>query len=381
MTTPVALASRPRPGLPPVRAIWLLAALLVAGCAAEAPEPAPRPVLVARPGAAAGATVPLAGEVRAREETVLAFRVGGQLVSREADVGDVVARGQLLAELDPGDLRLQAGAASAELAAARAELARASAEQDRFAALAGDQLVSRSALEAARTARAAAAGRVRALESQLAVARNQAAYTQLRAPAAGAIAATHVEAGQVVAAGQPVFTLAVARAREVVIAVPEGWIDAVTVGLPVEVGLWREPGRRIAGTVREVSPVADPQTRTWEARVALREEDAGDVALGQTAEVHIARGADDRSLSVPLSALQRGADDASVVWVVEPVAGAGGVGVAHPVPVRVGPFGSERVPVLEGLAPDALVVVAGAHLLRDGQRVRPVDRDNRPVLR
>lgn len=370
---------RLRPVPPRARAAWLLAILLLAGCAAEAPEPPPRPVLVARPDAAAGSSAPLAGEVRAREETVLAFRVGGQLVSRLVDVGDVVARGERLAELDPGDLRLQAGAASAELAAARAELARTTAERDRYASLARDQLVSRSALEAAQTAQAAAAGRVSALSAQLEVARNQAAYAQLRAPAAGAIAATHVEAGQVVAAGQPVFTLAVARERDVVIAVPEAWIDAVTVGLPVEVGLWREPGRRIRGTVREVSPVADPQTRTWEARVALRDADVGDVALGQTAEVFIARGPADEGLSIPLSALQRGPDGATVAWVVEPAGD--GVGVARAVRVETGPFGSERVAVLDGLAPDALVVVAGGHLLREGQRVRPVDRDNRPVLR
>lgn len=336
-------------------------------------------MLVARPDAAAGGAVPLAGEVRAREEAVLAFRVGGMLVSRDADVGDVVARGERLAELDPGDLQLQAGAASAELAAARAELERTSAERARYASLAGDQLVSRSSLEAAETAQAAAAGRVRALAAQLEVARNQAAYTQLRAPSAGAIAALHAEAGQVVAAGQPVFTLAVAQGRDVVIAVPEGWIDAVTVGRPVEVGLWRDPGRRIRGTVREVAPVADPQTRTWEARVALRDADAGDVALGQTAQVFISREAGDNALSVPLSAVQRGPDGATVVWVVVAGKDAPAHAVARQVPVVLGPFGSERVPVLEGLAPDALVVVAGGHLLREGQRVRPVDRDNRSI--
>lgn len=175
------------------------------------------------------------------------------------------------------------------------------------------------------------------------------------------------------------FTLAVAQGRDVVIAVPEGWIDAVTVGRPVEVGLWRDPGRRIRGTVREVAPVADPQTRTWEARVALRDADAGDVALGQTAQVFISREAGDNALSVPLSAVQRGPDGATVVWVVVAGKDAPAHAVAREVPVVLGPFGSERVPVLEGLAPDALVVVAGGHLLREGQRVRPVDRDNRSI--
>lgn len=365
------------PAVPPRARLLapVLAMLFAAACGGEPAEPPPRPVLVERPAAAAGAAVPIAGEVRAREETVLAFRVGGKLVSRTADVGDTVARGALLAELDPGDLRLQAGAAAAQLEAARAELARASAERARYARLAGDQLVSRSALDAAETARAAAAGQVRALEAQLDVARNQAAYTQLRAPAAGVIAARHAEAGQVVAAGQPVFTLAGARGRDVVVAVPEGWIDAVTVGRPVEVAFWRAPGRRVPGTVREVAPVADPQTRTWEARIALRGADARGVALGQTAQVFVPRG-DGAGMSVPLSAVQRGEDGATAVWVVDPARG-----TVRRVPVALGPFGSERVPVRDGLAPDALVVVAGGHLLREGQRVRPVDRDNRPVER
>ena len=371
----------PPPTAPPRaarRAPWLstplLAVLLASGCGADAPETPPRPVLVAMPGGADAGTVAFAGEVRAREETVLAFRVGGKLVSRRVDVGDAVGRGALLAALDPGDLRLQAGTVSAQLAAARAELERAAAERARFASLAGDQLVSRSALDAAETAQAAAAAQVRALEAQLDVARNQAAYAQLRAPADGVVAARHAEVGQVVAPGQPVFTIAADAGRDVVVSIPEGRVDDITVGLPVEVELWSEPGRRLAGTVREVAPVADPATRTWQARIALRAEDAGDVALGQTAQVFVPREGVETGLSVPLAAVQRSGDGGTAVWVVDPA-----TQVVHLVPVALGPYGSERVPVRDGLEADALVVVAGGHLLREGQRVRAVDSDNRPA--
>lgn len=353
----------------------LSAILVLAGCAGDdGGDPAPRPVLVTRPGTAAAGTVGFAGEVRARAESVLAFRVGGKLVARHVDVGDTVPRGALLAALDPGDLRLQAGAISAQLGAARAELQRAAAERDRFASLADGQLVSRSALEAAVSAHAAAAGQVRSLEAQLDVARNQAAYAQLRAPAAGAIAARHAEVGQVVAAGQPVFTLAAEAGRDVVISIPEGRVDDITAGMPVEVELWSEPGRRFQGVVREVAPVADPVTRTWQARIALRGEAADDVVLGQTAQVFVPREDATASLSVPLAAVQRGADGGTAVWVVDPATGA-----VRLVPVLLGPYGSERVPVRDGLAPGALVVAAGGHLLQEGQRVRPVDRDNRAV--
>lgn len=364
---------------PPRRAGWRLVlllpvVLLATGCESEAPQAPARPVLVAMPGDATAGTVAFAGEVRAREETVLAFRVGGKLVSRRVDVGDDVGRGALLAELDPGDLRSQAGAASAQLAAARAELERASAERARYASLADEQLVSRSALDAAETAQAAAAAQVRALEAQLDVARNQAAYAQLRAPTDGVIAVRHAEAGQVVAAGQPVYTLAADAGRDVVVAIPEGRVDDITVGLPVQVELWSEPGQRLDGTVREVAPVADPATRTWQARIALRPDDGDDVALGQTAQVFVPREEAADGLSVPLAAVQRADDGGTAVWVVDPATQA-----VHLVPVVLGPYGSERVPVRDGLAADALVVVAGGHLLREGQQVRAVDRDNRPA--
>ena len=371
-TRPLVPARSPLGRVVPMVAACLFG--LVACGGDDAPVPAPRPVLVATPGDATPGTVAFAGEVRARAESVLAFRVGGKIVARSADVGDAVPRGALLAELDPGDLRLQAGALAAQLSAARAELRRAAAERARFASLADDQLVSRSALDAAETAQAAAAAQVRALEAQLDVARNQAAYAQLRAPADGVVAARHAEVGQVVAPGQPVFTIAADAGRDVVVSIPEGRVDDITVGLPVEVELWSEPGRRLAGTVREVAPVADPATRTWQARIALRAEDAGDVALGQTAQVFVPREGVETGLSVPLAAVQRSGDGGTAVWVVDPA-----TQVVHLVPVALGPYGSERVPVRDGLEADALVVVAGGHLLREGQRVRAVDSDNRPA--
>lgn len=366
---------RPARAGTPGLAIVACTVLALAACGAgDDARPDPRPVLVERPGEAATGSVAFAGEVRAREEAVLAFRVGGKLVARHADIGDAVRRGALLAELDPGDLRLQAGALSAQLSAARAQLARATAERDRLAELAADQLVSATSLEAAEAAHAAALGQVRALDAELDVARNQAAYAQLRAPADGAIAARHAEAGQVVAAGQPVYTLAADAGREVVIAIPEGRVDDVVPGMPAEVELWRTPGRRLAATVREVAPVADPTTRTWEARVALRPEDARGIALGQTARVHLPRDGEAGGLSVPLAAVQQAGDGGTAVWVVDPATQAVAL-----VPVVLGDYGSERVPVREGLAPDALVVAAGGHLLQPGQVVQPVDRDNRPV--
>ncbi|MGN6512863.1 MAG: efflux RND transporter periplasmic adaptor subunit [Lysobacteraceae bacterium] len=345
----------------------------LAGCGGgERAAEAPAPVLVVHPLAEDGrADVAYAGEVRAREESALAFRVGGKIVRRLVDVGDRVHAGQLLAELDPGDLRLQAQAAQAQLAAAQAELARARADRDRFAALGQQQLVSRSALDAQEAAYAAAAGQVRAIRAQLDVARNQAAYAQLRAPRDGAIASREAEAGQVVAAGQPVFSLAADGGREVAFAVPEGAIAGVHAGDAVTVELWNTPGARLHGTVRELAPAADPQTRTYAARARLA--DAGAVALGQSARVFVS-GDGARRLSVPLAAVQRGSGGSTAVWVVDAKTHA-----LRLAPVRLGTWNEDRVPVLSGLQAGDWVVAAGGHLLREGEIVAPVDRDNRPV--
>jgi multidrug efflux system membrane fusion protein len=352
------------------------AVALLAACGRdEAATEAPRPVLVVHPGGdASPALSAFAGEVRAREESPLSFRIGGQLVKRFVDAGDRVKRGDVLAELDPGDQRLQVQAAQAQASAAEAELARATADRSRYALLADQQLVSRSVLDAQNAAHAAAAGQARAARAQLDVARNQAEYARLRAPRDGVVATRSAEAGQTVTAGQVVFTLAGDAGREVAISLPESRIRDFVVGQPVLVELWSAPGERLPGRIREISAAADPQARTYAARIALDAAAARQVDLGQSARVYVqtTRAGQATTLRLPLSALQRGANGATGVWVVRG-------GKLHLAPVRVGAFGEDSVPVLSGLAANDWVVAAGGHLLREGQAVAPVDRDNRPV--
>lgn len=351
-------------------------ALLLAGCGGGSPAATPpQPVLVVHPAPAPGGGYrAFAGEVHAREESALAFQVGGKLVRRTVDVGAEVSRGQVLAELDPGDLQAQVQAARAQLAAAEGQLSRAEADRARYAALARDQLVSQSALDAQDAALAAASGQARAARANLELASNQAGYTRLRAPRDGAIASRQAEAGQVVAAGQTIFTLAGADGREVAIDLPESEVDAYRVGQPAQVELWRAPGKRLPGRIREIAPAADPVTRTYAARVTLVGDAADRASPGQSARVFLASGAGDDALAVPLAAVQRAPDGGSAVWVVDPSKGR-----VHARPVKLGVAGEDSVPVVSGLAPGDWIVAAGGHLLRDGQAVAPVDRDNRPV--
>jgi len=354
----------------------VVTAMLAAGCGGkqEVAE-ARRPVWVVQPQAVgAGAGLAFPGEVHARQESPLSFRVGGKLVRRAVDAGDRVEQGQVLAELDPADQALQAQAAQAQLAAAEAELARTKGDLDRYARLVDQQLVSRSAYDAQKAAYEAAAGQARAARAQRDVTRNQAGYTELRAPRAGVIASRQAEAGQVVGAGQTVFVMAADGGREVAIDLPEDRIRQFKVGDAARVELWNAPGRQLPGTIREIAAAADAQTRSFAARVALDESAQGEVELGQSARVYLAQAATaGDGLRVPLSALQRGEDGSAAVWVVRE-------GKAVRVPVTAGEFGSESVPVSgDGLEADDWIVAAGGHLLREGEAVAPVDRENVPV--
>lgn len=352
--------------------LTMAAAILVLNaCTSRAePEPAPQPVLVVQVSAAVAGSTTFAGQVMAREESPLAFRVPGKLVGLRAEVGDRVSRGQVLAVLDASDLQAQARAAQAQLDAAQAELGRARADQSRFLELADQQLVSRSALDAQNAAAVAAQGQVNAALATRDLASNQTSYSQLRAPAAGVIAMRNAEVGQVVGAGQAVFTLAVNGPREVAFAVPEG-SRLIEVGQPVQVSVWSQPGRSWPGTVRELAPVADAASRTFAVRTTVDAPD-GTLQIGQSARVHLAQDAK-ADLQLPMTALQRDGDS-TAVFVVDPA-----TSTLKLQPVRVGRFASEQVTVIEGVGPLDWVVAAGGHLLRTGQSVLPVDRENRPV--
>lgn len=346
----------------PMLAVALALALTACG-KAEAPAQTARPVLVTHPaGGPQAAFSAYAGEIRAREESALSFRVGGSLVKRLVDAGDRVHRGQLLAELDPGDAGLQ-------IAAAQAEMTRLAGDLERYRKLVAQKLVSQSAFDAQQAA-------YRAARAQYDLMRNQSAYTRLLAPRDGVIANRLAEAGQTVAAGQTVYTLAGDAGREVAIALPESRIREIHVGQPVLVELWSAPGQQLPGHIREISPAADPQARTYAARVALDGAAANAVDLGQSARVYMQESGEQAALSVPLSAVQRRADGTlPALWVVDPASRR-----VHLTPVRLGAYAENTVPVLSGVTANAWVVAAGGHLLREGQLVAPVDRDNRPVL-
>lgn len=347
--------------LPAVAALGCAAALL-ASCARVAPEP--EPVRAVKVTVVAPSRLDMAreypAEVRARTETRLGFRVAGKLLQRQVEVGQRVRSGQVLALLDPQDFQLAAHAAQAQVRSAATQRDLAAADFQRYSALKDQNFISGAELERRDAALRSAQAQLDHAQAQLSLQGNQAAYSTLRAMAAGVVTAVEAEPGQVLAGGAPVVRLALDGERDAVFALPEDRLAQVRIGAPVELRQWSD-ARAFQGRVREVSASTDPITRTYQVKVAIG---GSSPALGSTMTVRMtAATADVAVIKVPSQALrQQGAG--SAVWVVEEPAG-----TVRLQPVKVAGFDGDQVIVESGLQPGMQVVVAGVHVLAPGQKV------------
>lgn len=349
--------------------LLLASAALLALAACSKVEPAPEPIRAVRTVTVAPQTAggrwEYAGEVRARTESRLGFRVGGKIVRRNADLGDAVKAGQTLAQLDPQDLKLGQDAARAGLVAAQANLDQTAADFKRFRELRDQGFISSAELERRDTALKAAQAQLDQARAQASVQGNQAAYAALLADASGVVTGVDAEPGMVVAAGAPVVRLAHDGPRDVVFAVPEDKVGLVK-SLAAQPGrftvrLWGADGAPLTATIREIAAAADPVTRTF-----LVKADVGKAAvrLGQTATVLVEAPQVAGVTKLPLSALKE-EQGRSVVFVVDK---ASMTVKARPV-VVAGAEGNEAV-IGAGLEPGLAVVTAGVHALADGQKVK-----------
>jgi len=310
------------------------------------------------------ASMELSGEVVPRYESRLGFRVGGKIIARKVEVGTMVKRGQVLMQLDAADLQLSQAQAKAAVSAADSQLALAKADMDRYRELRAKNFVSQAVLDAKEASFKAAQSAHDQASAGLKVQANQSSYTTLVATAEGVVTGIDAEVGQVVSAGTPVVRVARSGAIEIKVSIPEDRVDAIRQAKSVTVRTWAQRDTAVAGVVREIAPAADPATRTFSARVALPTPQA-DIRLGMTATVSFSAPLPP-GIRLPLTALLNDQGKTSV-WVVEK-------GKVKLVPVVLaGPQGNEIL-VASGLDAGQEVVIAGVHLLREGQKVSILGR-------
>jgi len=345
----------------------LVVALALASCSRPEVKPPPPRAVIAQVVAAgpANAASVYSGEVRARYENDLAFRVGGKVIARFVDVGAAVTKGQVLARLDPQDAGLAAEAARSQLAAADADHALARAELERYRDLYAKKFVSQAVLDARQTTFDTTKARLDQARAQFATAQNQSAYTALVAEADGVITAVNLEAGQVVAAGQPVMRFARPAEKEVVISVPESRIAELRDAREILISVWAAPEKPYRGRIREIAPNADPMTRTFTAKITVLDPDAN-AKLGMTANVALGERAHAAVIKLPLTALTQ-LDGKPAVWTIDPK-----TSKVNTRAVTIGAYTEDGVLVRQGLKPGEVVVTAGVHKLLAGETVRPV---------
>lgn len=344
------------------------AVVLVAACSkpVEKSEDV-RPVRAISLAAASVDTVAeFPGDVRARVESRLGFRVAGKIVDRKVDVGSQVKRGQLLMQLDPQDLRLAQAQASAGMKAAESNRDLARAELKRYQELREKNFVSQAVLDSKETAYKAAQA---SYDQALAGYRNQsnqAGYASLIADVDGVVTSVDAEVGQVVAAGNPVIRLAQTGEKEIVIGIPEDKVDTLRQLTDVRVRTWANPNETIPGKLRELSPVADPATRTYTAKISIPNAPEN-IKLGMTAYVAFAARTDNAVIKLPLSALVQD-KSSTAVWVVEKNS-------VKLVPIQVAGTAGNDILVAGGITPGQTIVTAGVNLLQPGQKVKILGDD------
>jgi RND family efflux transporter MFP subunit len=354
------------PRLRMLSALALLAGLAVAACGKPpAPSAEIRPVrsIVINPQDTTDAyTAP--GEIRARYETPIAFRLSGRMLARKVDVGSLVKEGDQIALLDDRDQRNALDAAKSDVFSAQSELAQATAQENRYGELRKNGYASQERYDLALRSKRTSEAKLQSAQANLSAAQDQLAYTVLAAPRSGVITAVGGDAGQVVGAGQMVAQLADPSEREGLFNVAESWLRGPRRTEPtVEVALQGDPSVKTMGLVREISPTADPVTRTYAVRVSLPDAPQA-MLLGASIIGLVTVERPDAVAVLPVAALFQKNSEAAV-WVVDPASSE-----VQLKPVTIQRYEADKIVVGQGLSKGDRVVTAGVQKLSPGEKVR-----------
>src|SRR5215469_8072704 len=343
----------------------MLAIIGLAACEKqEAPPPPPprmvRVVEVHLKAAELGGEA--SGIIESRYSAQVGFLVGGRLISRAVDIGSIVKKGDVLAQLDPTDYENKLTAAQSQVTAAQSELAQAGPQEQRQKTLLKQGYTTQAAYDQALNALNSAKARLQEAQANLRLAKDQVGYTTLKADSDGAITAVGADPGQVVNPGQMIVTISQLGAREGVFSVAEQIAAQGLLRLPVTVSLQSDPSVSVNGSVREVSPRADPVTGTYTVKVAL--PDAPD-AMRLGAVVIGTVEAKGEEVAVLPSSVLFDTNGQPTIWVVSPKE----LTVSRR-PVTVARFDTDTVTISKGVQSGDLVVTAGVNSLAEGQKVR-----------
>lgn len=344
--------------------LLMASTLVLGGCGSKKePEALVRPVrseLVT--GGASAESATYTAEIRSRYETDLAFQVSGKLVNRSVDVGATVKKGQTLAQLDQTDTQLGVDAARGGVPAAQSDLDRSRSEEARFRDLLERGLTTRAQYQAQQTAVRSAEAKLAQATAELRLAQQKLGYTTLRAGQDGVVTRIDVEVGSVVAAGQRAMSIAQPSEREAVFDVPDGRVGEVKAGSTVVINPLEGDGVAWAGRVREISPSADPVTRTYQVRTTIVNPPAS-LRLGMTVSVTLPRVGGAPNVVLPMNAIFQ-KDAKPAVWVIKADS------TVELRPVEVERYESDRVYIASGLTTGERVVTAGVHRLAPGEKVK-----------
>lgn len=349
------------------RTLWgmgLGVLFVLTGCDKQAAEPQhPRVGVMQAESGNFAAAATLTGDIQARVQTDLSFRVGGKIISREVDVGDHVKARQVLARLDPKDLRNNVASAKAEVFAAQARVTQSSAAFVRQQKLLPKGYTSKSEYDSAEAALRSSQSALKAAQAQLANAQEQLGYTALVSEADGVITARQAEVGQVVQATVPIFSLARDGERDAVFNVYESLLLSQPSDKTVVVSLLDDPSVRAEGRVREITPTVSAQSGTVQVKVALRDVPER-MHLGSPV-IATTNGQGRPSIELPWSALSKTVHKPAV-WVV------GDGNKVELREVRVARYLTGSIVIDDGLRGGEEVVVTGGQLLHPGMQVEKV---------
>ena len=313
-------------------------------------------------------TITASGALAARRDQPVGVAGEGGLVRAVmVDAGSWVRQGQVLATIDRSVQTQTANQLSAQIQAARADAALAQNEYDRSAALVSRGFVSKADLDRKRGAMLAAAARVKVAQAQLGAARAQIGRLDIRAPTSGLILSRSIEVGQIVSGGAGgLFRLARGGEVEMRAQMSQQDLAAMRVGLPASVTPLGATAS-ISGSIWQVSPVIDPQSRLGEVRIAIPYSPS--IRPGGFAEARISSGSTTAPL-LPQSAVLSDKDGNYVYLInakkqVERRA------------IKIGNVDSNGVTIIEGLSGQESVVLSAGPFLNVGQKVAPVRQSAR----